>query len=88
MVTGRRGGPGDDAHVLVVVELNRGLDLAPILHQPLVAQDVLDHEARHEVVMKSHSAQVMKFNKNWSLNFQFYSFSHPTRKSLFSGISI
>lgn len=67
MVTGRRGGPGDDAHVLVVVELNRGLDLAPILHQPLVAQDVLDHEARHEVVMKSHSAQVMKFNKNWSL---------------------
>lgn len=57
MVTGRRGGPGDDAHVLVVVELNRGLDLAPILHQPLVAQDVLDHEARHEVVMKSHSVQ-------------------------------
>lgn len=57
MVTGRRGGPGDDAHVLVVVELNRGLDLAPILHQPLVAQDVLDHEARHKVVMKSHSAQ-------------------------------
>ena len=59
MVTGRRGGPGDDAHVLVVVELNRGLDLALILHQPLAAQDVLDQEARHEVVMKSHSAQVM-----------------------------
>lgn len=58
MVTGRRGGPGDDAHVLVVVELNRGLDLALILHRPLAVQDVLDQEARHEVVMKSHSAQV------------------------------
>lgn len=58
MVTGRRGGPGDDAHVLVVVELNRGLDLALILHRPLAVQDVLDQEARQEVVMKSHSAQV------------------------------
>ena len=59
MVTGRRGGPGDDAHVHVVVELNRGLDLVPILHQPLAAQNVLDQEARHKVVMKSHCAQVM-----------------------------